>query len=70
MAPQVGAEKIAHSHLLILTPNGVHILDSWSEMLALPPDMVVLTQWPGKWRSDWFWFLVEDALRAAAGVAR
>lgn len=57
-------QPLAHSPFLVFErePGTVRVLvvHSTSELEAFPADTLVLTQWPGKQRSDWFWFLVED----------
>ena len=65
-----------HTPFLAFTSVGVKVLvgERWVKryvvetqavptiagLLELPPDTVVMKQWPGRHRSDWFWFTVAE----------
>lgn len=38
----------------------VTIAKTVSDLLAFPDDTAVMAQWPGRTRSDWFWFKIDD----------
>ena len=62
--------KLVHTPFLVFKPRNtnideegvieVHLVFTSSELLNLPDSTEVMAQWPGKWRSDWFHFKVED----------
>lgn len=56
--------KLVHSPLLVFlegeTCLTVEIIHEPARILALPGDTKVMGIWPGKWRSDYFQFTVEE----------
>lgn len=57
--------KLEHQPFLAFVKEGdydlkVMIIDSVSKLLMLPDSTPVMAQWPGKMRSDFFKFTVED----------
>jgi hypothetical protein len=42
----------------------IHIVQTTSGLLKYPDKAIVMKQWPGKTRSDWFWFTIAELKRA------
>jgi hypothetical protein len=63
-------EALTHTPFLVFVIDGgtvdVRIVGSAEGLVEYPPDTQVMGQWKGQYRSDFFQFTVDDALKAIA----
>jgi len=72
------AGRLTHTPFLAFvpekTPDGpkvtVHVIDRAAEVAALPPATLVLVQWAGRWRSDFFKLTAGDVAAAFQRIER
>jgi hypothetical protein len=62
------AKSLKHTPWLAFRPQEggvrVEIVPAAEELLGWPDETVVMAQWPGQWRSDWFVMTVGDVRQA------
>lgn len=65
---EVLTERRPHHHFLVFVTGRhsvtVKMVDAARKLDAFDNDCVVLVQWPGQWRSDWFKTTVGEVLSA------
>ena len=74
----IRGQKLTHYPFLVFVVDNegrrvdVRIVDNVDELLQYPDHFKVMSQWEGKWRSDFFYYLVGDVrkyMEKAKGVA-
>jgi len=70
--------RLTHTPFLAFVPEKttegpkvtIHVIDRAAEVAALPPETLVMVQWAGRWRSDYFKLTAGDVAGAFRRIER
>lgn len=63
LCPNFHDLKLSHHPFIVFGKDEIELCDRAKELAEYDPNTVILTQWEGKWKSNWFQFTVADYLK-------